>query len=248
MSLNKIVTIFISVFLTLGTIYLVLLSWNAYKAHNYIGVSPKENHSIVIVGEGKAIGVPDIAKINLGYSVEKKTVTEAQKENVAKMSSLINKLKKDFKINEQDIKTTIYTISSQYDYLAGGKQELRGYQVYQNLAIKVRDINKVSQILDVASVLGINTVDSMAFEIDNPEKLREEARKKAIEQAKIKADALSMIANVKIGKIISFSESGGYVMSDDMRGMGGSNAIISSSIESGSNEITIFATVEYEIL
>jgi len=102
---NKIVTIFIGAFLTLGTIYLALLSWNAYKAHDYIGISPKESYSITITGEGKVTGVPDVAKIQLGYSIEKKTVTEAQKENTAKMNTLIDKLKKDFKIDAKDIKT-----------------------------------------------------------------------------------------------------------------------------------------------
>ena len=249
---NKIVTIFIGVFLTLATVYLGILSWNAVKTHDYIGISPKESHSISITGEGKVAGVPDVARIQLGYSVEKKTVAEAQKENTAKMNAVIDKLKKDFKIDAKDIKTANYYISPQYDYSNNGKQTLRGYLVSQNLDVKVRQMDKVSAIIEASAVIGLNQVDNLSFEIDNPEKLKEEARAKALEQAKAKAGALSDIVGVKLGKIISFSESsnGGqvppYLIDKMADGFGGGGA--APAIEAGSNEIIIIATVEYEIL
>ena len=91
----------------------------------------------------------------------------------------------------------------------------------------------------------------MTFEIDNPDKLKEEARQKALEQAKTKAEALANIVGVKLGKVVSFSESSstptqyysGYAMAE---GMGGGGA--APAVEAGSNEITVFATVQYEIL
>ncbi len=246
---NKIVTIFVSIMLFVATIYLGILSWNAIKAHDYIGINPKENHSISITGEGKVTGVPDVAKIQLGYSVEKKTVAEAQKENTEKMNAIIDKLKKDFKIDSQDIKTINYSISPQYEWAPSGKQTLRGYLVSQDLNVKVREMNKISKILDAAGAIGINQVGNLLFEIDNPEKLKEEARAKALEQAKIKAEALSKIVGVKLGKIISFSElSNGPVSSYDGYGGIGGAGNIAPSVEAGSNEITVFATVTYEIL
>jgi hypothetical protein len=248
---NKIVTIFIGVFLTLGTIYLGILSWNAVKEHNYIGVSPKQPHSINIVGEGKVIGVPDIANIQLGYSVEKPTVAAAQKDNSDKMNSMIDKLKKDFKIDAKDIQTANYYISPQYNW-NNGKQTLRSYLVSQNLNVKLRQMDKVSSIVEAAGSIGLNQVGNLSFEIDNPEKLKEEARAKALEQAKEKAKSLSALAGVKLGKIISFSESSNgsqpmpiYAMEKVASDMGGG---ATPTVEAGSNEIIVIATVEYEIL
>ncbi len=249
---NKIVTIFIGVFLTLGTIYLGILSWNAVKEHNYIGISPKQTHSISIVGEGKVTGVPDVANIQLGYSVEKPTVAAAQKDNSDKMNSMIDKLKKDFKIDAKDIQTANYYISPQYDW-NNGKQTLRSYLVSQNLNVKLRQMDKVSSIIEAAGSIGLNQVGNLSFEIDNPEKLKQVAREKALAQAKDKAEALAKVVGVKLGKIISFSESasepgpiyGNYAMSEKL-GLGGGGA--APAVEAGSNEITIIATVEYEIL
>lgn len=249
---NKIVTIFAGAFLTLGSIYLALLSWNAYKAHDYIGISPKTPHSIVIVGEGKVTGTPDIAKIQLGYSIEKPTVAAAQRDNTDKMNSMIDKLKKDFKIDPKDIQTANYYISPQYDW-NNGKQNLRGYLVSQNLNVKLRQMEKVSSIIEAAGSIGLNQVGNLSFEIDNPEKLKQEARAKALVQAKEKAEALSRLVDVKLGKIISFSESANqpgpiyadYALAEKL-GAGGGGA--APAVEAGSNEIVIIATVEYEIL
>jgi len=250
---NKIVTIFIGVFLMLGSIYLAILSWNAFRAHDYIGVSEEQRHSITVYGEGEIIGVPDIAKVQLGYSAEKKTVAAAQADNTEKMNAVIKKLKDDFKVDEKDIKTVNYSIYPQYDW-SKGKQTFRGYEVSQSLEVKVREMEKVSQILDTAGGLGLNQIDSLTFEVDDEETLKQEAGIKAIEAAKTKAEALAKVAGVKLGRIISFSESGSgtipaayrtsYKTADEALGMGGATP----EIEAGSSEIKITATVEYEIL
>ncbi|MBI2459649.1 MAG: SIMPL domain-containing protein [Parcubacteria group bacterium] len=247
---NKIVTIFIGAFLSLGTIYLALLSWNAAKEHNYIGISPKQAHSISITGEGRITGVPDVAKIQLGYSIEKSTVAEAQKDNAGKMNGIIDKLKKDFKIDPKDIQTANYYISPQYNW-NNGKQTLRSYLVSQNLNVKVKQMDKVSAIIEAAGAIGLNQVGNLTFETDNPEQLKQAARAKALAQAKEKAEALSRIVGVKLGKIISFSESSSdnqppplYALDKSAVGVGGA----APAVEAGSNEIIIIATVEYEIL
>ncbi|MDD5290823.1 MAG: SIMPL domain-containing protein [Patescibacteria group bacterium] len=250
---NKFVTIFAGVFLTLGSVYLAILSWNAVKTHNYIGISEQQRHSITVNGDGEVIGVPDIAKIQLGYSVEKKTVAAAQKDNTDKMNAVIKKLKDDFKIDDKDIKTTDYSIYPQYDW-SKGIQIFRGYEVNQSLEVKLREMEKVSQVLDEAGTLGLNQIGSLTFEIDNEEALKQEARIKAIEAAKTKAEDLAKVAGVKLGRIISFSESANgiapvayrsnYKVADEALGMGGA----APEIEAGSSEIKITATVEYEIL
>ncbi len=249
---NKILGIFIIILTLAATIYLSILSWNAIKERDYIGVSKEQRHSIRINGEGKAIGTPDIAKIELGYSVEKKTVTEAQTDNTEKINTIIKKLKKDFDIDKKDIQTSNYNIYPRYDWNEG-KQTLKWYEVRQNLNIKIRDLEKVSKILDAAGATGLNQVGNLKFDIDDQEILKQVARTKALKNAKEKAKKLASELDVKLGRIISFSESDSqptpypiyrsYAM-EEAKGMGGA----APEIEAGSTEITINTTIEYEIL
>lgn len=221
------------------------------KTYDYIGVSEEQRHSITVSGEGEVTGVPDIAKIQLGYSVEKTTVAEAQSDNTEKMNAVIKKLKQDFDIDELDIKTTNYNIYPQYNW-NDGKQTLRGYKVSQNLEVKIRDLDKTSSIIEEAGQAGLNQIGSLSFEIDDPEELKQEAREKAILAAKEKAESLADVAGVKLGRIISFSESeyspNSYASTYKYVGLEADGIDEAVSIEAGSTEIQITAVVEYEIL
>ncbi|MFA6551570.1 MAG: SIMPL domain-containing protein [Patescibacteria group bacterium] len=251
---NKYITIFVSVLLAITTIWVGVLTRNSVKTYRYIGQSVEQKHSINISGEGKVIAVPDVAKIQLGLQTEKKTVAEAQKENTAKMNAVIDKLKKDFKIDAKDIQTANYNIYPQYDR-NNGKQTFRSYQVTQNVNVKIRNMDKISDILQVVGDAGLNQVGGLTFEVDEPEKIKQQARELAIKNAKEKADALAKIADVKLGKVISFSEyandSSSRVYNDyamkSATGMGGAEIAPAPAVEAGSTEIVITANVEYEI-
>jgi uncharacterized protein YggE len=237
----------ISLFLIMLSAWLGIKAWNGIREHKFIGV-PIEQHTITVTGEGKVIAVPDIAMIQLGMMVEKKTVAEAQGENTKTMNSIIAKLK-EFGVDAKDIQTTNYNISPVYDY-DNGRSTLRGYQVSQNVQVKVRKLDKAGEILGIAGSLGANQVGGINFMNEDPEALRQEARLEAIANAREKAEALAKASGVTLRRVISFSEStsGGYPI---YFGYGGDKRAEASApaptIEPGSNDIIINASVTYEI-
>ena len=233
-----------------AAVYLILLSRNVWKQHDYIGRPESQRDTIAISAEGKVTALPDIASISVGVMTEKKTVAEAQKENTAKMNAIVAKIK-EFGVAAEDIKTTNYSIYPQYDWI-DNRQVERGFQVSQNVEVKVRDLSKIGDILSAVGELGANQVGGVTFTIDEPEELRQQARLKGLEAAKAKAQALAEAAGVKLGKVVGFSENEGYVPSpmfyakDAAMGLGGGSA--TPSIESGSQDVIVNVTVLYEIL
>ena len=251
---NKYVTIFVSILLVVATAWVAVLTRNSVKQYRYIGLSAEQKHSINISGQGKVVAVPDVAKIQLGLQTEKPTVAAAQTENTKKMNALIEKLKKDFKIDAKDIQTANYSIYPQYDWTKG-RQIFRSYQVSQNVNVKIRNMDKISDIIQAVGDAGLNQVGGLVFEVDEPEKIKQEARGLAIKNAKEKADALAKIADVKLGKVIFFSEYSNdisprpydsYTMKSIGIGGGAEMAPV-PAVEAGSTEIIVTANVEYEI-
>jgi len=246
---NKIFTILVALVLLVIIGSGGVIIRNGIKQYNYIGRKVEERDTITISGEGKIKAIPDIATIQLGLSTEKKTVAAAQKENTDKMNQLIEQLKKQG-VEKKDIQTTNYSIYPQYDWIEG-KQTLRGYQVNETVTVKIRNLDKIGDILSMAGDLGLNQVGGLNFDIDEPEKLKQEARIKALENAKEKAKALAEIMGVKLGKVVSFTESSQtpypIYKSYALEGVGGGGSAPSPNIESGSTEITVNATVVYEI-
>ena len=246
---NPIVFILSLAFVVVLGIAIGIWAWNMSKQHYYIGKNPDIQRTISIMGEGKVTAIPDIALVSLGLSTQKAKVSDAQTENSKAINSLIDKLKA-LGIAKEDIQTTDYSIYPNYDY-SNGKQTLTGYTVSQNVQVKIRQTDKVDDVLKIAGDLNLNQIGGLTFTIDNPESYKQQARIKALENAKAKADALAQIMNVKLGKVISFSESGSGIPTpypmyakSEVSGMGGGPA---PTVEAGSQDIIIDATISYEL-
>jgi hypothetical protein len=237
-----------------GLVLLMLAAWLGLKArnearqYNFIGVSIERN-TIVVSGEGKVTAIPDIATIDLGTTTDRSTVAEAQKENTRIMNAVIQKLG-ELSVEKKDVQTQNYSISPRYDYNEG-RTTLRGYTVSQNLHVKIRNLDRVGDIIGAAGALGVNQIGGISFTIDEPEKLKAEARELALKNAKAKADALAKVVGIKLRRVVSFQESGsepypmpmyGLAKADMAMGMGGG-----PSVEAGSTDVVVNATVTYEI-
>ena len=246
---NPVLAVLSSLLIVVLGIAVGLWAWNMSKQHYYIGKNPDIQRTISITGEGKVTAIPDIALVSLGLTTEKKKISDAQAENSKTMNSLIEKLK-GLNIAKEDIKTVNYTIYPAYDW-TDGRQILRGYTVSQDVQVKIRKTDNVDDVLQIAGDLNLNQIGGLSFDIDNPGNYKQEARIKALENAKEKADALAKVMDVRLGKVISFSESEGYVpapypMYAKAEGIGGGGAP-APAVEAGSQEITITATVSYEL-
>ena len=231
-----------------GTAVTVILAVFLLASTNRVLNTTTTTNTISFNGEGKVLAKPDVAAISLSIVTEAVTSKAAQDDNSSKSKAVSDFLKKQG-VEEKDIKTTGYNIYPQYRYPQYDKPEIRGYQVNQTMEVKVRDLGKVSSILDGVVSAGVNQVNSLSFEIDEPEKLKAEARQKAIEDARSKTDELEDQLGVKLGKIVNFSESIGgfpgpifYERALDV-GMGGGGP----SVPTGENEVVVNVTLTYQI-
>jgi len=234
------------------SVFFVFKIRNAAREYGYIGRAPLNQYTVAIEGQGKVSGKPDVAVINLGVQSEAVTVKAAQDDNTKKMNNIIKSVK-DSGVKDEDIQTTNYNIYPKYSYEQyKGISNIVGYTVSQSVTVKVRELDKTGAILSKAGELGANTVGGVQFTIDNPETIKAEARQKAIDNAKTKAEELFKKLGVAPGRIVSFSEYapgyGGavYYAKEAAMGMGGGDASV-SSIESGSLDVIVNVNLVFEI-
>jgi len=246
---NKLFTVLAAAALLMLSLYLLALSVRAFRAAVNFGLADHEPATIVVDGDGKVVAMPDLATINLGLQTEKTEVAAAQKENTEKMNKIIDAVKAQG-VAPADIQTTNYQINPQYDY-RDGSTKLRGYIVTQNLTLSIRDLSKLGRILEVAGSMGANQVGGLNFTVDKPEMLKNNARDKAIADAKEKAESLADSLGVRLGAIRSFNENGinPPIIYSKMEafGLGGGLDVPAPSIEQGSLEINSHVTIVYEI-
>lgn len=220
---------------------------------NYSNKNPK--NTISVSAEGKVKATPDLATVNLGVLTQGSSPSVVQEENSKKINKIIEYVKSQG-INKDDISTSQFNIYPQYDY-SNGRSAIIGYQLNQTITIKVRGVDKgteqLGKILQGGVSEGANEISGVSLSFDDPDNLRQEARKKAIEKAKEKAQELAESAGLKLGKVVSVSESGSvgvYPMYSEGYGMGGMGMDVKSAspnIEPGSQDITENMTVTFEV-
>ncbi len=211
------------------------------------------DHQFSVSATGKVFAKPDIANLTVGIETQAKpTAAEAVKENTKKMNEVIAALKK-LDIEDKDIKTTNYNLNPVYDWTSG-KQELRGYQVSQNVAVKIRDLDKIGDAIAKTTEKGANQIGNINFTIDDEFELKAEARDGAIEKAKTKAEEIAKKTGMKLGKIINVYENQVYIpgpvnyLAKDMAvGLGGAESMPAPAIQTGENEVSVEVTVVWEV-
>jgi len=231
------------------SLYLILISRNAWRQYDYIGRSVDVRDTISMTGEGTVVAIPDIATVSMGLETRNVDVGKAQNENNDKINRLVDELK-GLGVAKEDLKTSNYNVYPNYDWAVG--QKLIDYSISQTLKIKIRDLTKISDILALAGKYNLNQVGSLQFAVDDDEAIKEEARLKAFEQAKSKAKALADAAGVKLGKVISFYETNNSIpyYESAQYGLGGAmdSALKAPDIQAGSQDVVVNVTIEYEIL
>jgi uncharacterized protein YggE len=149
------------------------------------------------------------------------------------------------------MKTTSYRLNPVYDY-PNGRSVLTGYEVYQEVTIKIRDLNKIGKVIESVTAVGANQVGNVAFTIDDPENIKLLARTEAVAKAKKRAQETAKLTGIKLGKLVNVYENEQPYptpMYDNsmIRGIGGGGAISAPEIQTGENEIVVQMTLVYEV-
>jgi uncharacterized protein len=217
-------------------------------------VQPSDNVSgVTSTGTGRVFGEPDIAVITVGVNVQRGTVAQARADAAATQQAVIDSLR-DNGVAEEDIQTVQFSVYPQYDYSPGRPSgQIVGYVVSNVVTAKVRDLDTTGDVIDQATVAGGDdaVVQGVAFTIDDPKELREQARRLAVEEARQQAEQLADAAGVNLGRVTAISESGGFIPFErDLAGAGAdmaAQAPIPSPIEPGQVEVNISVSMQFAL-
>jgi len=180
----------------------VVVIFNKIEYGKYIGQEFK--NTITISGEGEVFARPDLAIVNFLVISEEKTVNSAMQKNREKMNAIIDFMKAN-EIEERDLRTIAFRVEPRYEWHRN-RRVLVGYEVHQTLEVRIRNMDKIGTIIQGGTDIGANQVGSLQFTIDNKDGLKNQAREQAIQTAKERAEMLANQLNVRVVRIVNFSE------------------------------------------
>jgi len=202
-----------------------------------------------VVATGEVSRVPDVARISAGVVTAAPTASAALEQNARQMESVRAALKRAG-IADRDIQTSSINLFPDYrqDQTGTAPPQIVGYRASNDVSVRFRDIRNAGKILDALVAQGANQINGPALSIDQPEAALDEARTKALDAARKRADLYARALGKRVGKILSVSEGGGYSGSPmPMMSMARVGKGADTSIDPGEQTLSVSLSVSFEL-
>jgi uncharacterized protein len=230
---------------------IISLSIGLMTNGNAESLDTQGTRSIHVNGTGKASAATDKADLTLSVEVQAKTAESARNQAANAMDALI-KAVKSTGVADKDIQTR--SVSLYPNYSPDSANKIIGYQLTNQVAVCIRDIDKASEIIDSAVKAGGNStrVQGINFAIDNPEPALSKARDLAFANAKMKAEQYAKLAGVSLGLPLHIIEGSAASPAPlpyaEMRTMkAGMIDSASTPVQAGEQEVTVNVDVVFSI-
>ena len=201
--------------------------------------------TVTVSGTGTAAATPDVAEITTGVVTQASTAAQALAANSQAMEQLMRSLEA-LGIAARDVQTTSLSVSPQRRQERDGRAgEIVGYEVVNQVHVKVRELPSLGRVLDQQVAQGANSIQGIRFGLRDPAPLLDEARKRAMADARRRADLYASAAGLKVGRVLSVQEAGTVSPRPDAMGRVMMSAAV--PVAAGEQEIQASVTVTYAL-
>jgi hypothetical protein len=162
-------------------------------------------HTLTVTGHGEVSLQPDVASITLGVQTRRPDVAGAVSEN-NRVAAAILEAARRVGVADADMQTSYFSVYSQPEYDEFGvlTSEVT-YWVDNNLTVRLRDVSRLSQLLQAAVDAGATTIYGVEFTVAETGASEDEARQQAIADAHERARQIAASAGLTLGEVLTIS-------------------------------------------
>jgi uncharacterized protein len=206
-----------------------------------VGDNPRE---VTVVGSGQVQGVPDTLTADVGIEFTAPDVTVAMNQTNDRQQAVINALT-GAGVDRKDISTTEVSLQPRYDSSGG---TITGYRADNSIRVKIHPADSASHVLAVIVGAGgdATRINSVSYSIADDSQLVKDARTRAFQDAKNRAEQYAQLSGLKLDKVISISEaSGGAATAPPAPPRSGMQAAV--PLEPGQQTVSFSVTVVWQL-
>lgn len=241
-------TVLLGIFMVYGIIFTGVQIKTAMQESRMTGFSDIPAPTIVVSATGTAAAVPDIATVEMSVTKTAATAIQAQSDASAASTTLLAAIKA-IGIEDADIASSSFSTNAVYDYDVS-PATISGYESTQSLTIKIRNTDLASAVLDAGPKNGATNVSGIRYEVDDNADVEQAARVDAVAKAKIQAQNIAKAMHVRLGRVVSYSEStgGNYpIMYDMFEATKAAADTVAPPVEVGTQETDLTVYITYSI-
>ena len=157
--------------------------------------------TVDVMGEGVVKVVPDEVTINVQVENKGQNPKELKQKNDFVVNDVLAYIK-SMNIADKQVQTEYVRLHKNYDY----QTKTYSYVANQSISIYLKDLELYESLMNGLVERGINRIDGISFSTSKIKELKSQARIKAMQNAKMKAEEYTKVLNQSIGKAVSISE------------------------------------------
>ena len=173
-----------------------------------IGASALAEKTLNVTGSGTVYLDADIAYASLGVSYTGADLSVIQQQANETIEAVCQAME-EVGLDAKNISTDNINIYPMYDY-SKNESKLTGYRIDERLSIHTEDIDALGAYIDAAFAAGANTFDSITFSVKDDSQAKKDALKKAVQDAREKAEVIAEASGEEIDSVITISENAQY--------------------------------------
>ncbi len=155
--------------------------------------------ALVTIGDGVVRRAPDRAFVDISVESRAKTPRDAQAQNAEVMTGVQQKLRAA-NLPKDAVHTVGYGVQAEFDF-TNGRRVLRDYLARNAIEVRLDDLNRVGEIVDLATTAGATSIGDVRFDLKDREGAEREALANAVADAKAKAQTVASAAGQTIQSI-----------------------------------------------
>jgi uncharacterized protein len=199
---------------------------------------------ISVTGQASVAVAPDHAQLRAGVTSQGASAREASESNAAAMTTVMAALRAAG-IADRDIQTSRLSLQPISEQDRAGPSRITGFRASNQVTVTVHAVDKLSELIDRLVAAGANEIAGIEFRVSSPSQALDEARSKAIADARRKAEIYAQAAGVTLGKPVSISEGGAIPLPVTRQDM---TAAIATIVSPGERTLTVTVNVSFEFM
>lgn len=196
---------------------------------------------LTVTGTGEVARAPDMSVIRVGVVAQDKSASTALSRTSEAMVRMQQRLAEQG-IEARDIQTTQLSLTPVYENTSGTRtRKIIAFEAMNAVLVRVRDLPSTGAVLGTLVEDGANRIDGISFTLQDSQESMDEARRRAVADARRKAEVLADAAGVELGALRDLREAGGGAPRPMMMERMAMDA--AASVPTAEGEISLSATV-----
>lgn len=242
---------------TLPALIVALPNGTAFAQESAMPAIAPGHTLLTVNGQGSSTRTPDIATYSAGVTTPGSTASEALGANSTRMTQVIAALKRAG-VADKDVQTSNLNLNPVYakpqrqpdgSYQEEEPRRIVGYEATNTVTVRQRKLGDTGKVIDALVTAGANQVNGPSFALAEPEAAQNEARVAAVSDARARAALYAGAAGLKVARIVSINEGGGYSVQPVMFAKRAMDAAPAPAppVAAGELETSAAITVQFEL-